>query len=440
MAPLTRRHLLRAGALTGTATVAVGAAGGNASAAPLKINRRPANEATNVATLRDALDAAAGGMDAGWGTAEGGRILVRATDGPYILKDTLVIGGNTHLDAGTSRFEAAFPTVDHTYVTDREAYPDQDVYPASVSGRAVDQAVTLRATMLSNHVPSGAGEYTAPGNIRVSGGSWDASYTYLHQSGLTSQDIRLAVPAPPMNVFTFEHTANVLVENVTIWNVKSWHAIELNAVKSATVTGCSLKGWIPDLTQKPWHGEAIQLDIAGVGNTWAGEADNTPCTDIRILRNECAPSGSRAGWGQLCGSHTAVHGRVHSDVLIQGNTVTDAVYDAIGATNTQRLVIRANDIQNCVGGILVKTLHNDLATIDIASNTVSLVTGSQRRHVVGVVASVATKNEPAYSITDVHVVDNRGEEDTFRYDGTVHFRYDDYQHAILPPQSPEPPA
>lgn len=443
LSPLTRRHLLRASALTGTATLALGTAEGAAGAAAsaatapaaaattaLAINPRPANEAANMKALRDALDAAARGEDAGWGRSEGGRILVKATSGPYIVKDTLMIGGNTHLDAGTSQFQAAFPTVAATYVTNSDIYPAADGYPATVNGRAVDKPATLHTTMLCNYVPTDTPGYLAPGNIRVTGGSWDPSYTYLNQSGLSDDDIRWAVPVPPMNVLTFEHTANVLVENVTISNVRSWHGIELNAVKYATVSGCTLKGWIPDLTQGQWHGEAVQLDMANDATAWGGRADNTPCTDIRILRNTCAPSGSRAGWGQLCGSHTGVNGHIHTDVLIEGNKVTDTVYDAIGATNTQHVVIRANDVQNCVGGILVKAFHNALTTVDIASNVVSLASGSQR-HVVAVVAAAATGTEPAYPVDDVHVVDNRGDAGAFRYDNAITFRYGaDHQEGI----------
>ncbi|MEV0829518.1 hypothetical protein [Nonomuraea rubra] len=335
-----RRDAVRLGIAAGAALLGGGitreaAAVTRRAAGP--VNPYPAGEDGTVVALRHALDDAANGIAGLAGRDEQGRIIVRARAGHrHVLRANLIVPGNTHLDATDARFVADFVS----------------------SGTS--------RTMVLNHVPSATtGGYGAPGNIRITGGSWDPIWQYV-QNGAT---------APAMNVITMQHTSRVELAGLTIYNVKWWHAIELNAVRDATVRGCGLYGWIvpPEYADKLWHGEAIQLDLAGSANTWAGAKDNTPCADIRILGNTCDKSGSQGAWGTLAGSHTAVPGVRHARVRIEENVVTDTIWDAITPFNTEALSIRANQITGCHGGVYVRAANsgvNPLTTVEITGNTV----------------------------------------------------------------------
>ncbi|WP_336203955.1 hypothetical protein [Nonomuraea sp. LPB2021202275-12-8] len=330
----------------GTAAGAALLGGGIAQAAPAAsairravgpVNPYPGGEDSTVVALRHALDDAANGIAGLAGRDDQGRIIVRTRAGHrHVLRANLIVPGNTHLDATDARFVANFVS----------------------SGTS--------KTMVLNYVPSATtGGYGAPGNIRITGGSWDPIWQYL-QNGAT---------APAMNVITMQHTSNVELVGITIYNVKWWHAIELNAVRNATVRGCNLLGWIvsPEHADKLWHGEAIQLDLAGSANTWAGARDNTPCTNIRIVDNGCDKSGSQGSWGALVGSHTAVPNVRHSRVWIETNVVTNAIWDAITPFNTEVLYIRGNQITDCHGGVYVRAANsgvNPLTTVEITGNTV----------------------------------------------------------------------
>ncbi|WP_185844385.1 hypothetical protein [Nonomuraea sp. WAC 01424] len=137
-----------------------------------------------------------------------------------------------------------------------------------------------------------------------------------------------------------EVAQRVELSGVTVRNVKWWHGVELNAVRTATVSECRFEGWIEAPTAGLWHGEAVQLDLPTAGTTWGGIADNTPSTDIRIIDNYCGPSQEYPGWGKLTGSHTGAAGAVHSDIWIERNLIENAKWDAIGPMNTSRVVIR----------------------------------------------------------------------------------------------------
>ncbi|MFC7532025.1 hypothetical protein [Actinoplanes sp. GCM10030250] len=172
-------------------------------------------------------------------------------------------------------------------------------------------------------------------------------------------------------------TSDVEIDGVYVYNVKWWHAIELNAVHTATVSGCHLLGWVEDPTVGLWHGEAIQLDVASSGTTWKGAADNTPCANIRLVDDECDTSGSKPGWGRFAGSHTSVAGAVHTDVAVEFNTVGNTKFDAIGPQDTQRLSVRANTITNCRGGVYLKAALNSLNRVDIVDNVIGTTDASR---------------------------------------------------------------
>lgn len=353
----TRRNVLRTGIVGGGAAL-LGQAGAPAA-------RAVAGEDVATRGLRTALANAAAGFDDA-GRDDRGRIKVVVGKGAVItLKDTLIIGGNTCLDATGATIRADFPTVSQTYAKDTSnAHSPTPVYPASFTAAKSAPAVS-HATMLLNQVPDATtGGYAAPGNIRIQGGVWDPTSYAIRNAN--ADDKAKATAAPPLNVITMQHTSNIEIDDVEILNVKWWHAIELNAVHTATVSRCRLRGWVEDPTVGLWHGEAIQLDLATATTTWKGAADNTPCANIRLIDNVCDN-----GWGRFAGSHTSVAGMRHTDVAIEFNTIEGTKFDAIGPQDTERLTVRANTVNGCRGGIYLKALKSDLSRIDIIDNTVS---------------------------------------------------------------------
>ncbi|GHF37583.1 hypothetical protein GCM10018783_02440 [Streptomyces griseosporeus] len=412
-----------------------------ASAATTGVNPSVTGEAAHVVSLRKALDDAAAGIVGPHGVDSKGRIIVKAWyEGvpTYTLLNTLVIGGNTILDATGARFVAKFPTTSRVYTLDQtNPHSPTPAYETNNQGQFTAPAVSgaKAATMLINHVPSSATTgYSAPGNIAVKGGEWDPISAWVWQD---SGDVRArADKAPPMNVLTFTHTQDVEVEGVTVWNVKWWHAVELNAVRRGVVRDCFFKGWVEDPTQGLWHGEAVQLDLPLDKNTWAGASDGTPTVDVQVLRNYAGASGSQPAWAKLVGSHTAGDkaGRIHARVLIEGNTVDGAKWDAIGAMNTTDITVRGNTINDSCGGIYVSSLTarttdqppvavaaNPIAGVDIVDNQVSVTMGSSQvqRNAVRVVADTFGFVSP---VSDVAVTGNTVTGGAFSYSSNVTFR------------------
>lgn len=305
-----------------------------------------------------------------------GRFVARPAPGTYLLTRPLVIFANTHLDLTGIRIVSRFP------------------------------ATGVQRTMLINSVPTGTRGYAGAGNIAITGGSWDPVWDFA-QRGVPDD-------APPMNVLTLTHCSDVVIDAVTIWNVKWWHAIEFNAVRRGAVRGSSLKGWIADPANGLWHGEAVQLDIPASGNTWAGAADLTPCLDIVIWGNLCDTSGSQLGWGQLTGSHTLDAAHPHVGIRVEGNTVRNSRYDAIGAANAQQVRIVDNLVENCAGGIYVKsTANGPLRTIDVIGNQLDGI---------GARDAIAIRAESTAAIGDVLVSGNSVDCTEVHYYGPVEFR------------------
>ncbi|MFI6639017.1 hypothetical protein [Streptomyces sp. NPDC050504] len=437
MTGISRRGLLRGGAAVGAITVAGGVTSSARAAAP-GINPVVASEAAHVRALRKALDNAAAGIAGPEGVDGKGRIIVKAGYAgvpTYTLLDTLVIGGNTVLDATGARFVAKFGTTARTYTLDRKnQHSPTPVYDTDAQGVFTAPAVSgaKAATMLINHVPgTGTTGYSAPGNIKVEGGEWDPVSAWVWED--TGAARARADKAPPMNVLTFVHTQDVEVAGVTVWNVKWWHAVELNAVRRAVVSDCFFKGWVEDPTQGLWHGEAVQLDLPLTGNTWAGAADGTPTVDVQLLRNYAGASGSQPAWAKLIGSHTGGEktGQVHARVLIEGNIVDGAKWDAIGPMNTTAVTVRGNTVNNSCGGIYVSSMTarkagaavgaNPIAGIDIVENRVTIVAGASgaRRNAVRVNADTADFVSP---VSDVAVAGNTAVGGAYSYHPEVTFR------------------
>ncbi|MEV5494989.1 hypothetical protein AB0M50_06275 [Nonomuraea fuscirosea] len=410
---VSRRAALAAGVLGGAAAVTTGGASA-AQAVSRAAGPNPVveGEADNVRRLRRQLDLAAAG-DRSLERDAGGRCVVVAAAGVHVLKRPLVIGGDTTLRANGATFTSDIAVKPQTYTKDQNqhspepTYPDSFVSVAAVNGRD--------ATLLINDVPGDCTGYRAPGNIRLEGGIWDPTAHFVRNA--TGDDRARATAAPPMNAITFEHTHHVELSQVTVRNVKWWHGVELNAVRTATVSDCRFEGWVEAPTAGLWHGEAVQLDLAATGTAWGGVADNTPATDIRIVGNYCGRSQQYPGWGKLTGSHTGAAGAVHSEVWIERNLIEHAKWDAIGPMNTSRVVIRENTIRACWGGVYVKSISpNPNETIDIMGNDITLVDGSTRP-AVGVNATNAQ-----LPVSDVAVYANTVRGGGFGYSANVTFR------------------
>ncbi|GIF69436.1 hypothetical protein Ais01nite_74710 [Asanoa ishikariensis] len=306
-----------------------------------------------------------------------GRYIAKPGAGTYLLTTPLVIYANTHLDVTGVRIVSRFPT----------------------SG--------VKHTMLINYVPSGATGYTGAGNIAITGGSWDPVWDFAQRGVLGS--------APAMNVLTLTHCSDVVIDAATIWNVKWWHAVEFNGVRRGTVKNSNLKGWIADPNNGLWHGEAVQLDLPTSINTWSGASDSTPCRDILISGTLCDTSGSQPGWGQLTGSHTFDAAHPHVGVRIEGNTVRNARWDAIATANAQSVHIANNVVENCVGGVYVKSVPNaPLQTVEIIGNQVNGINGRD---------ALAVRADPAGGpISDVLISGNVVDCAKVNYYGAVSFR------------------
>ncbi|WP_219517637.1 right-handed parallel beta-helix repeat-containing protein [Nonomuraea ceibae] len=410
---MSRRAALAAGVLGGAAAVtAGGAAAAQAASAEPGPNPLVAGESASVRRLRTLLNLAARG-DRSLERDAGGRCVVVASPGVHVLKRPLVIGGDTTLRADGATFTSDVAVKPQTYYKDKNQHSPEPTYPDSfVSVAAVN---SREATLLINAVPDDCTGHRAPGNIRLEGGIWDPTAHFVRNA--TGDDRAKATDAPPMNAITFEHTHHVELHKVTVRNVKWWHGVELNAVRTATVSECRFEGWIEAPTAGLWHGEAVQLDVATTGTTWGGVADNTPATDIRVIDSYCGRSQDYPGWGKIIGSHTGAPGAVHSDVWIERNLIEHAKWDAIGPMNTSRVVIRENTIRSCWGGVYVKSINpNPNETVDIMGNDITLVDGSTRP-AVGVNATNAQ-----LPVSDVAVYANIVSGGGFSYSANVTFR------------------
>lgn len=405
VAHTTRRALLLSG-VAGGAAAATGV-GGRAAASPKATdepNPEVREEEAHVRLLRTQLNAAAADDDR-FELDDSGRRIVVAKQRTHVLKRPLVIGGNTRLVARGATFQADFALKPTTFDADRQYYHSPTpTYPDVIE----TFASTVGSTMVLNHVPSEeTGLYSAPGNIRLEGGTWDPTGWFLRNE--TGEELQRATAAPAMNAITFTHTHDIEVVGVTVRNVKWWHGVEFNAVRTATVSDSRFEGWIENPTSGLWNCDAVQVDLPQPHTKWAGAADHTPAIDIRIRDNWFGASDSHPAWGSLGCSHSTSAGKVFSHIWIERNTMEDLIWDGILPMNADHLVIRENTITNCRGGVYVKAFANPLSTVDVVGNTISIIPDSDRP-AIGIVGTGEDTR-----ISDVAVYGNLVENGEFWY-------------------------
>lgn len=176
--------------------------------------------------------------------------------------------------------------------------------------------------------------YQKTQNIKIIGGTWDGKKSI-------GQVIR------------FVHSSNVELDGLTVKNCKdSGHVITFEGVKQATVKNCTVIGQEGMVSSK----EAIHFDIVHSTQTTpdliSSEYDDLPCKDITITNNiiKDAPN--------AIGSHGAVQGVYHQNIVISDNQISDISNVALPIFNYRNVTISGNIINDVSKGIKVFTYQN----------------------------------------------------------------------------------
>lgn len=191
------------------------------------------------------------------------------------------------------------------------------------------------------------GGYDANHDITIDGGIWDSEPLMNSRDGGTE-------------TFRFIHSNNIIIKNATLRNVpEGSHLIVFAGVQNATVTNCKFYGYGDDGDGKITPKEAVQLDTTHseiqVPTNQADQItwDDLPCDKITI--SDCEFYDFSRG----IGSHTAVAGRIHSNITIKNNKFHDLSDSAIRLYNYKDTVVTSNTIKNAEEGILVYTYIED---------------------------------------------------------------------------------
>lgn len=241
------------------------------------------------------------------------KLIVEIPVGTYYLNATLYIYSNTTIEAAPG---AVFRKLD--------VNEGKHSYGAMLEGKLIDDK----------------GGYGNCHDIAVIGGTWDSVDVMDNSVGTES--------------FRFIHCDNVTVRNVVLCNVPSGsHLLVLAGTSNAVIQGCEFYGYGKYRTDD--HKEAIQLDIvhnAEIVPTLQADVvmwDDLPCKNVTI--QDCF----FYDFSRAIGSHTAVEGVLHDNVVISDNTMLNMSDTAIKLFNYKNVIVENNRIMECVEGVLVYT-------------------------------------------------------------------------------------
>lgn len=228
------------------------------------------NPSTNVLNINRALQT----------EHEGKTLVVQLNPGDYHLNGSLYIYSKTVLNCGNAKL-----------YKDNVNHADGTSYGA----------------MLEAHLEETDGAYNGTHDISIIGGTWDSS-AVLTLGGTETM--------------RFIHCNGVSLEGITLCNVPDGsHLVVLAGTKNVHVNNCKFYGyynWKKPSSQK----EALQLDVTHsrsivptnqVGKNASTVWDDTPCDQVTIENS------SFYNFPRGIGSHTAVHGALHSNVTIKNN-------------------------------------------------------------------------------------------------------------------------
>lgn len=203
--------------------------------------------------------------------------------------------------------------------------------------------------MLENKLINDKGGYGNCHDIAIIGGVWDSVEVMNNSVGTES--------------FRFIHCDNVTVKDAVICNVpEGSHLIVLAGTSNALIDNCEFYGYGSKAPKD--HKEAVQLDIVHdsvIVPTMQEDLvkwDDLPCKNVTI--SNC----NFRDFSRAIGSHTAVKGVLHDNIVISGNTITNMSDTAIKLFNYKNTTVENNTITNCVEGVLVYTDMKGLTSKD----------------------------------------------------------------------------
>ncbi len=194
--------------------------------------------------------------------------------------------------------------------------------------------------MLENVIRNDKGGYGNCHDIEIIGGVWDSIEVMKNSVGTES--------------FRFIHCDGVTIKNAVICNVPDGsHLIVLAGSSNVLIDNCEFYGYGSGTTKE--HKEAVQLDVVHdsvIVPTMQEDLvkwDDLPCKNVTI--SNC----NFHDFSRAIGSHTAVKGVLHENIVISGNTITNMSDTAIKLFNYKNTTVENNCITNCVEGVLVYT-------------------------------------------------------------------------------------
>ncbi|MFB7420783.1 right-handed parallel beta-helix repeat-containing protein [Streptomyces sp. NPDC056210] len=264
----------------------------------------------------------------------------------------------------------------------------QNTHLLLANGATMKRGDVVKTMLLNGNADAYA--YDGQGNIIVEGGVWD---------------MVASTATTPAMCLSFGHAKNIRVLNTEIRNVPGYHGIEFNSIHTGVVRGCRFEGY-KDTGGRDFS-EAIQIDLAKSVSVFGGFGyyDRTPCMFITVT--DCYFG---EGWPRGVGSHSAVDGKTHKVIHIEGNYFYRTNSMAVSSYNWEHVTIANNVVDDCGAGIRIK--NTDASKPADTEDSNGAVTNRSQGNLAITIASNVFRNLRA----DAPAIRVAGDQDT---DGTT---------------------
>ena len=226
-----------------------------------------------------------------------------------------------------------------------EYYLDRTLYVYSNTTIKVEKGAKfyknrVYGAVIEGGILSDRGGYEGCKNITIDGGLWDAKAIMNLSEGTET--------------FRFIHASNITIKNAEFSNLpEDSHFVVLAGSKDVLIENCSFHGYGDDGDSHREPKEAVQLDVAHSVEIVPTDQwivwDDLPCKNVTIQNCEFYD------YSRAIGSHTAVAGIYHENIVIRNNVIRDMEEVALKLYQYKDSLVSGNEISNCAGGIVVYT-------------------------------------------------------------------------------------